>query len=183
MLFLTIGFSQTYNVNTEMSLVKWSAKKLTGGHNGSLKVKSGSVEIKDDKIIKGTIVVDMKTIVVLDIERADSRDRLENHLKSPDFFSADSFPEAKFTFASVNPKGKDEYVIKGDLEIKGISHPTEVIGKINLGSKAATATGNLIIDRTKYNVKHRSAYFFPDIGDRIIYDDFRIDFDIVTERK
>ena len=33
-------------------------------------------------------------------------------------------------------------------------------------------------ERTKYNMKFRSGKFFPEIGDKMIFDEFTVDFDV-----
>jgi hypothetical protein len=33
---------------------------------------------------------------------------------------------------------------------------------------------DLVIDRTKYNVKYGSGSFFDNLGDKMIYDDFKL---------
>lgn len=178
----TVMNSQTYVINTEKSTLTWKAEKLTGKHNGGLKVKNGTVTFKDKRLLSGVVKANMTTIEDFDIESEDYRTRLENHLKSPDFFSVDSFPTAIFTLKSGSPLGKDTYLIKGDLEIKGISNPIEFKASILINEKTARATGFADLDRIKWNVRYRSAFFFPDIGDKVIYDNFVVGFDLVAER-
>jgi polyisoprenoid-binding protein YceI len=51
---------------------------------------------------------------------ADDRD---NHLKSADFFDAAQFPAITFKSTKVEPKGKRELAVTGDLTIHGITKP------------------------------------------------------------
>lgn len=64
-----------------------------------------------------------------DIERRD------NHLRSPDFFDAEKYPEITFK-GTLNKKG-DKYVLKGDLTMHGVTKPVEFDvtygGTINTG--------------------------------------------------
>lgn len=46
----------------------------------------------------------------------------DGHLKSPDFFDAVNHPKLTFTSTSIEKNGND-YKIKGDLTIRGKSHP------------------------------------------------------------
>ena len=41
-----------------------------------------------------------------------------------------------------------------------------------------SANANLIIDRTKYNVRYGSGSFFDNLGDKTIYDEFKIAVDL-----
>jgi polyisoprenoid-binding protein YceI len=47
----------------------------------------------------------------------------DNHLKSPDFFDAEKFPELKFESTKVEKKDDENYVVHGNLTIKGITKP------------------------------------------------------------
>ena len=51
-------------------------------------------------IIEGIIFVDMLSISVSDIENLEWNQNLVNHLKSDDFFSADSFPISRLDILS-----------------------------------------------------------------------------------
>ena len=50
-------------------------------------------------------------------------ERRDNHLRSPDFFDAEKFPETKFTGKLVKDGGK--YKLKGDLTMHGVTKPVE----------------------------------------------------------
>jgi polyisoprenoid-binding protein YceI len=45
------------------------------------------------------------------------------HLRSADFFDADSHPTATFVPAKVESKGADDYIVSGDLTIRGTTRP------------------------------------------------------------
>ena len=45
----------------------------------------------------------------------------DGHLKSADFFDAEKFPKISFKGTGLEKKSESEYVLAGDLEIKGIS--------------------------------------------------------------
>ena len=53
---------QIQTINTAKSSVSWLGKKITGQHEGTIKIKSGSLEIKNNKISSGNFVIDMNTI-------------------------------------------------------------------------------------------------------------------------
>jgi hypothetical protein len=41
----------------------------------------------------------------------------------------------------------------------------------------------MVVNRTKYDIKYRSASFFSDLGDKMIYDDFTLKFKLVAVNK
>jgi polyisoprenoid-binding protein YceI len=50
----------------------------------------------------------------------------DNHLKSPDFFDAANFPKLSFKSTGLKKKSGSDYVLTGDLTIKGISKKIEL---------------------------------------------------------
>ena len=45
----------------------------------------------------------------------------DNHLKSGDFFDAEQFPKLEFKSTSFHKKGDDNYEMKGDLTLHGVT--------------------------------------------------------------
>ena len=50
----------------------------------------------------------------------------DGHLKSPDFFDAANHPKLSFSSTSVNKVKGSDYIVKGNLTIKGVSKPVEL---------------------------------------------------------
>lgn len=162
---------ETKIVNIGQSTITWEGRKVTGSHDGTVRLKSGILVFEDDKFKGGTFVIDMTSIVVTDLT-GKSKDNLEGHLKSDDFFDVDNFPEAKLLIKKVDILGADgDYRIYGDLTIKGITNPIEFDAK--LANNSATAT--IVVDRAKYDIKYKSGSFFKNLGDKLIYDDFKLE--------
>ena len=61
--------------------MEWVAEKVTGGHNGYVSVKSGSVLMDHGKIAKASFNVDMTSITNVDIESEKYREKLIDHIK------------------------------------------------------------------------------------------------------
>ena len=159
-------------VKTSESKVVWKGYKVTGSHEGTISLKSGSLSFNEDKLTGGEFVMDMTSLIVTDLE-GESKGKLEGHLKSDDFFGIENFPTASLVFNEVKSTGKNSYSVTGDLTIKGKTNP--VTFSISIYGNKATAS--LKIDRTKYDVKYGSASFFDGLKDKAIYDDF----DLVTD--
>ena len=64
----------------------------------------------------------------------------------------------------------DTYKIKGVIEIKGVKQDIVFNAIVNNG----IAKADLVIDRSKFNVKYGSGTFFDNLGDRMIYDEFNL---------
>jgi len=50
----------------------------------------------------------------------------DEHLRTNDFFDVPSFPTWTFTSTSVQPKGDDQFVLHGELTIKGTTQPVSI---------------------------------------------------------
>jgi len=166
-----------YTIDLNKSKLRWVAKKLTGSHWGSIRLKSGIVKIKNNLPIEGEFIVDMKTIKVMDTKESLWGKKLQSHLHSKDFFDTENYPEAKLSIKRVTIRN-GRFLIDADLSIKSIIHPIEFVCEIFQSADLASARGKIDIDRTLYDVTYRSARYFPNIGDRMIYDIFTVDFEI-----
>lgn len=169
---LTLSFTgnaqKKKSINTEKSSIEWVGKKVTGKHNGTIDFKSGEVEVKGGKLVGGTFVVDMTTISVSDLSGG-MKGKLEGHLKSDDFFGVEKFPEATFVVTSV-----DGATVKGDLTIKGHTEKEA----FTLVKKGKTISGDIKIDRTKFDIRYGSKSFF-NVGDKAIDNEFELSIHIV----
>lgn len=173
-----------YKVNSKSSKLEWLAKKVTGQHNGSIDIKSGGLTFSGSKLTGGNFVIDMKTITVLDLEAGSNmNNKLTGHLNSPDFFNTAEFDEASFKITSVKKaKGDDgNYSITGDLTIKGKTSPITFPAQVSKDGDKVTAKAKMTFDRSKFDIKFRSASFFENLGDKMIYDDVEMTVSLVTE--
>ena len=160
--------AQTKKVNASASTINWNGKKVTGQHEGTINLKDGALVFKGKKLVGGTFNVDMNSIVVTDLKAGQGKEKLEGHLKADDFFGTDKFATATLVFKKLVTKAANVYTVTGDLTIKGITKPVT----FDLTTTANTATANVKIDRTKYDIKYGSGSFFDSLGDKAINDDF-----------
>ncbi len=177
-----------YAVDPGTSELRWLGKKVTGQHNGTVKVKSGEIQAKDGMITGGNVILDMNSITVLDITDPGTNGKLLGHLKSDDFFGVDRNPTAVFVITRVQPigdgKGGNTHKFLGELTIKGQTHPLEFNAMVSMdGTSAKASATGVTVDRTLYNIRYGSKRFFEKIGDKAIDDKFTIDLDIAANKK
>lgn len=173
---------KTLAVDTKSSTVVWGAKKVTGTHAGTVALESGALIVDKDKLKGGNFVADLKSLVVTDVTDKDMNGKLTGHLKSDDFFSVEKHPQAKLVITSVTPKGGDAYDVTGKLTIKGITEEVKFPATVKADAKKITANAKVKIDRTKYDIKFRSANFFENLGDKAIDNDFTLDVNLVANK-
>ena len=171
-----------YNLLTDSSKVAWLGTELTTKtHFGSLRAQSGNLKIDKDGGVVGNVTINMQSILVEDL-KGRSKEVLENHLKSDDFFGTNNFPTATLEFRSSNRYDNDGgHIFNGNLTIKGITNEVEFSAKLIKQTPLLHAVGKLVFDRSKYNVRFRSGSFFDDLGDKLILDDIEVDINLIAE--
>jgi polyisoprenoid-binding protein YceI len=84
------------------------------------------------------------------------------HLRSPDFLDAEKFPELVFTSKEITRDG-DDYVVSGDLAIRGVSKPVRLqveslgAGKDPWGNQRLAFTAKTAINRKEYGLNWNQA--------------------------
>ncbi|MCK0161931.1 YceI family protein [Allomuricauda sp. F6463D] len=159
-------------VKATESTVTWKAYKVGGSHTGTTNLTAGALEFDGEKLTGGNFVVDMTTISSTDLE-GNSKNKLDGHLKSDDFFSSATHSTATLVFTNVKSSGKNSYEVTGDLTIKGNTAP--VTFDVSVYGDKATAT--LKVDRTNYDVQYRSG-IIGTAKDKLIYDEFDLVVDL-----
>lgn len=178
---IVAAFSQTYTVDAAKSTLNWKAEKITGFHEGTIAVKSGTLKIEKDKITSGSFSINMTAIADLDLTDAEYNKKLIGHLSSPDFFDVAKFPEALFTITKPVDVTKSVTEVHGTLMIKGISKPLTFKTVIKKDGNSYIFNANsIVVDRTSYDIKYGSGSFFSDLGDKVIYDQFTIKLKLVV---
>lgn len=161
--------NKKFEILSTQSNIDWVGRKVTGAHNGTIAVKEGELMLNDGKLIGGKIFVNVASIKILDITDPATNAQFAGHLASDDFFSSDKYPEATLEITSVSGNH-----VEGNLTIKDITNPVGFNVVVNVNGDQLTATGKLVIDRTKYEMKFRSGNFFKDLGDTLIHNDFEL---------
>lgn len=197
-----------YTISAEDSKIKWIGSKPTGKHHGTFGIEDGKINVKDSSITGGKIIIDMTDIEVQDLRSdEDSQMKLTEHLKSPDFFDVENYPEAIFEITSITkikPTAAEEskydyekenkplnlstekktpptHEITGNLTMRGKSLSVTFPGKIQIKPEYITTEAKFSIDRTLWGVKYREeAEFKNKAQDKLIYNNVDIVLDIVA---
>ena len=167
---------QTFNIIAAQSNIDWTGRKVTGAHNGTIDIKQGTLTLENGRLTAGSFVIDTASIKVLDVTDPATNAQFAGHLASDDFFSIAQYPEAFFNISTVS---NDQ--VEGELTIKGITHKVGFHADLSIAGDTLTASGRIVIDRTKYGIRFRSGNFFKDLGDTLIYNDFDLDVTITAK--
>jgi len=177
----SVGFAANYVADTSASSLEWKGSKVTGFHEGTVQLKSGMLHFADGKIEGGSFEIDLTTINTTDLSGGRKK-KLDGHLRSDDFFSVDNFPTARLEVVKATPQADGGFDIEGPLTVKGITRPVTFDATLEEDGDSLRATGKVVVDRAKYNVRFRSGSFFQNLGDKLIYDDFEVDVEVVLKK-
>jgi polyisoprenoid-binding protein YceI len=179
---LTAGEATQYNVNKSKSKVKWVGEKVTGSHNGEVKIAGGSLQFADKKLVGGTFEIDMTSITCNDLEDPTYNEKLVGHLKSDDFFGVNKHPKAKLVIKQAIPQGADKYKVVADITIKGTTKEIKFFANVSHSGDQVTGKAEIVIDRSEFDVRYGSGSFFDNLGDKTIYDNFTLNVDLVASK-
>lgn len=174
-----------YNVDVEQSKINWVGSKPAGEHNGEVSLSEGTLEVGEDKIEGGNIVIDMTSINVQDLE-GDDKKKLEDHLmgysngKEDHFFNATKYPEAKFEITGMETN-EGKTILSGNLTLKetskNISFPVNI--SMNDSDNSVVLTSDeIVLDRTEWGIKFMSKSFVENLGDNFVSDEMKLSFDL-----
>jgi len=168
--------NQKFEIVTAQSNIDWVGKKVTGAHNGTIGIKEGEIILNNGKLAGGKFIIDTTSIKILDVTDPTLNAQFWGHLASDDFFSSEKYPDAILEITSVDGNHVD-----GNLTIKNITHAIGFDVAVNVSSDVLTATGVVVVDRTKYGMKFRSGNFFQNLGDTLIYNEFELNVNITAK--
>lgn len=131
---------------------------------------------KNEKLTAGKFTIDMASITNTDLEDPGYNAKLVGHLKSDDFFGVEKYPTAKLEIKSSSKFENNKGTVKAHLTIKETTLPIEFEAQ----KEGNWLMAEIIIDRSKYDVRYGSGSFFDNLGDKTIYDDFTMTVKIAT---
>lgn len=171
-----------FQIQNASSYVNWTGKKVLGLHTGSIKVNSGFIEFDNGLIMGGRVEIDMTSIEITDIEDKKTHNDFLAHLQNDDFFSTDKFKTAYLDIFGTTPSTNNQVRIEGSLTIKNITNPISFIAKVEVFTDYLHSMGEIVIDRTMYNIRYGSGKFIDNLGDKLIYDDFVLQFKLIGQK-
>ncbi len=179
-----------YQLDIDNSRINWKGTKPGGEHYGYVDVVKGSIAMDGETISGGTdgetisggtFTIDMNSIVNEDLTKESLNNKLVGHLKSEDFFHTAVHPKAYFSITSVTEQhsATDDFtanhLVTGDLTIRGIKKEISFPAYIEVEDGGVKAkTGEIVLDRTEWNVNHQSKKVFANLADNFIHDDMII---------
>lgn len=168
----------TLMVDLDASNIEWVGAKPTGQHNGTVNLSSGELMLTEGMIVGGKFIIDMNSIVDLDLTDAEDNAKLVGHLKSADFFEVETYPTAIFEITSVeavSDNSQASHSITGNLTMKDVTKSITFPALVTIDDNGVTASSPaFLIDRTQWNVQYGSKTLFDGLKDKFINDDISL---------
>ncbi len=161
---------ETHTLDAKKSVVYWKGSYTfnISEYNGVVYFKTGELITSDEYISGGSFVLDMRSID--NMPDSDHEGPIE-HLKDPDFFDVEKFPEAKIVFTSVTYfSDTNTHEIYADLTIKGITKSIKFYADVD-GTKK-TLEAHFKIDRTRWGITYNNSVKNKAISDAIEFKTF-----------
>lgn len=173
---VNVGAQNKLTADTTKTTLLWLGEKVTGQHTGTIKLQSGWMNWQDNKITSGEFNIDMNSL-----KETDNNKMLLGHLKSDDFFGVAKYSVSKLVITGSTPFDKGSATVSGTLTIKDISKPIEFKATSQKKDDGTWFFANIILDRTKYNIRYGSGSFFDNLGDKTIYDEFKLKINLLVK--
>ena len=108
----------TYAIDTSHTRLGFAVRHMAVSKvRGDFKDFSGTIEIAEDP-------VDSNVSVTIQAGSVDTHDEnRDNHLRTNDFFDAETHPTWTFTSTAIRPVTGSEWKVDGDLTIRGVTKP------------------------------------------------------------
>lgn len=146
-------FADTYNLDKAHTQIIFTVSHLVISHvSGGFRDFNGTINYEPGDVTKSTVDVH---IMSASVNTGD--DKRDGHLKSPDFFDVQKFPELTFKSAKIEKKG-DGFVAYGPLTIHGVTKDVElpftIAGTIKdgMGKTHLVAQSSITINRKDYGL-------------------------------
>jgi len=178
LLVAPVVFASTWDIDPSHSSATFAIKHMMVSNvRGEFGKMKGSVEVDDKDITKS------KAQATIDASSINTRDeKRDAHLKSPEFFDVQKYPEITFTSKSIKKAGNNKYKVMGDLTMHGVTKEvtldTEVspkTAKDPMGNERRFATATTKLNRKDYGLNWNKAL---EAGGMLVGDDVNITLDL-----
>jgi polyisoprenoid-binding protein YceI len=147
----------TWTIDRIHSHVGFAVKHMVvSNFRGRFEDYDGALTVGEDGAPRLQGKVDVDSIVVKD-------ENLAGHLKAPDFFDSERYPEIRFRSSAVRVQDGGELEVDGELTIKDRTHDISARGTINgphediAGNEKLGVELETVIDRREFGLEWNAA--------------------------
>jgi polyisoprenoid-binding protein YceI len=177
----TVTTTTTWVIDPSHSSVSFVVRHMFTKVRGRFTSISGTVETGDGSFTDGQVTVE------IDADSIDTNDQQrDGHLRSQDFLGSGDNPKVTFRSTSITPRDGDEFLIHGDLTIRGVTRPVTLeaefdgVGKTPFNTEVASWSAETEINRHDFGVSWNAPL---EAGGFLVGDDVKIHLDIEAVRQ
>jgi polyisoprenoid-binding protein YceI len=170
-----------WQIDTSHSGVSFVVRHMFTKVRGRFTAFGGTVETDAGSLTDGKVSVE------IDAESIDTNDpQRDGHLRTNDFFGVGDNPKITFVSTSITPRGNNEFLVNGDLTIRGVTRPVSLEaeyeggGNTPFGTEVASWTAETEIDRKDFDLTWNAPL---EAGGFLLGDNVKIQLDIEAVRK
>ncbi|MCW1884850.1 YceI family protein [Luteolibacter flavescens] len=160
----------TKYVFTPESKVEFTGSKVTGKHDGGFKTFTGHFTVKDGKPVGN----DHKVVIDMNSTWSDS-DKLTEHLKAPDFFDVEKFPQTTFDVTELTAGENGAYTVAGNFTLHGVTKNITFPATV-------TESGDTVTIKAEFDIKRKDfGIVYPGKAEDLIRDEVVIRLDLTAK--
>jgi polyisoprenoid-binding protein YceI len=172
----------TYAIDASHSLAEFAIKHMMiSAVKGTFSDISGEVVIDEEDFANSSVSVDIETASI------STRDqKRDDHLRSADFFDAETYPTMHFESTAVRPIDSERFTLVGNLTINGATRPVEIrakrtgAGVTPWGQHIVGFEGDTVISRKDFGLTWNVAL---EAGGFLVGDEVKIHLEIEAARQ
>lgn len=167
----------TWTIDTNHSLIEFAALHFTIAYvKGRFRKFAGTINVNEQDLLKSSVDLTIDTTSV-ESQAVQGREDLIN---GEDILDTSKYPEIHFKSSSIQQKGGNEFVVSGDLTMRGVTRPIQVpltfngIVTTRMGTSAGFS-GYMTLMLSDFSVPF-TREFEP--GKRVVGDELRVELQI-----
>ena len=171
-----VSTKTTWVIDPSHSSASFVVRHMFTKVRGRFTKLSGTIETSGDNFTNGSVTVE------IDADSIDTNDaQRDGHLRSQDFLGSGDNPKIIFRSTSITPRDGDEFLIHGDLTIRGVTRPVTLeaefdgAGKTPFNTEAASWSAETEVNRHDFDVSWNAPL---EAGGFLVGDDVKIHLDI-----
>jgi polyisoprenoid-binding protein YceI len=170
------GTRTVWTIDPSHSGASFTVRHMFTKVRGRFTDLSGTIETEGDSFTDGRVSVEINA------DSIDTNDaQRDAHLRTNDFFGTGENPSITFTSTSVTPRSDNQFMIHGNLTIRGVTRPVtleaeyEGGGKTPFGTEVASWSARTEIDRKDFDLSWNAPL---EAGGFLVGEDVKIELDI-----
>ena len=167
----------TWAIDKNHSLIEFAAKHFDIAYvKGRFKNFSGTITIDEQDLLKSQVELTIDA-TSLDSQAVQMREDL---IKGEEMLEVDKYPEIKFQSKRIEQKDLANYVVHGDLTLRGITKEVQVpvafggMVSTRMGMRAGFS-GSLTLNKSDFNVPFNREF---EPGRHVVGDDIKVELQV-----